>query len=92
MQAYSQALSSISQSNLAESMSQILLIVGLFMIHMVPEISGFLIAAIAGGVMSKSDNEGEVDRESLQDVFKDALMLLLIACLLILVAASLRSM
>ncbi|PIN86910.1 hypothetical protein COV19_02790 [Candidatus Woesearchaeota archaeon CG10_big_fil_rev_8_21_14_0_10_44_13] len=75
---------------LAQKVSQISLIVGLFMIHMVPEISGFLIAAIAGGVLSKAILREKWSSGHFKNVFKDALMLLVIACMLIVVAAFLE--
>lgn len=75
---------------LAQKTSQIFLITGLFMIHMVPEISGFLIAAMAGGVLSKAIMKERWAGKNFKNVFKDALMLLLIACALILVAAFLE--
>ena len=61
-----------------------------FLIHLLPEISGFMIAAIAGGVVSKAvlyEKKGSV---AFRNVFKDAAMLMLIAIGLVLVAAILE--
>lgn len=75
---------------LAQKISEIFLIVGLFMIHMVPEISGFLLAAIAGGVLSKAIMKEKWTSHEFRNVIKDAVMLLVISCVLILVAAFLE--
>lgn len=75
---------------LADKTSQVFLIIGMFMIHMVPEISGFLLAAIAGGVLSKALLRERWSSEHFRNVFKDAFMLLIMATLLILIAAFLE--
>ena len=46
---------------------------------MVPEVSGFLIAAIAGGVVSKAVLTEKKGSKAFRNVFKDATMLMLIA-------------
>jgi uncharacterized membrane protein SpoIIM required for sporulation len=61
-----------------------------FMVHLVPEMSGFLIAAIAGGVVSKAvlyEKKGSV---AFRNVFKDATMLMLMAVGLVLLSAVLE--
>jgi len=75
---------------LAETIKEIFMIIGLFMIHMVPEISGFLIAAIAGGVLSKALMAEKWSSQRFRNVIKDSLMLLVIASVLIVVAAFLE--
>jgi uncharacterized membrane protein SpoIIM required for sporulation len=61
-----------------------------FLIHLLPEISGFLIAAIAGGVVSKAIMKEKRGSKAFKNVFKDATMLMLIAIGLVLVAAILE--
>lgn len=75
---------------LSDKASQTFIIMGFFMIHMVPEISGFLLAAIAGGVLSKALTRERVASDNFRNVFKDALLLLLIACALVTLAAFLE--
>ncbi|MFO8016013.1 MAG: stage II sporulation protein M [Candidatus Woesearchaeota archaeon] len=75
---------------IAKEIGHVFLITGLFMIHMVPEIAGFLIAAIAGGVLSKALVGERWKSERFRNVFKDSLMLLVIACALVLAAAFLE--
>ncbi|MFC1740925.1 stage II sporulation protein M [Nanoarchaeota archaeon] len=50
-----------------------------FLIHMIPEVSGFLIAAIAGGVVSKAVLTEKKGSKAFRNVFKDATILMLIA-------------
>lgn len=61
-----------------------------FLIHLIPEISGFLIAAIAGGVISKAILHEEKGSKAFKNVFKDATVLILIAVGLVLLAAVLE--
>lgn len=62
----------------------------LFMIHLIPEISGFLIAAIAGGVVSKAVLHEKKGSAHFRNVFKDAMVLMLIAVGLVLLSAILE--
>lgn len=62
----------------------------LFMIHMVPEIAGFLVAAIAGGVASRAIVKEKVGSTGFRNVMKDALILLVIAAGLIVIGAFLE--
>lgn len=77
-------------SYLADKLSKVLLIIGMFMIHMVPEMSGFLLAAVAGGVLSKALLKERFGSKGFRNVLKDAVMLLILACCLILLAAFLE--
>jgi uncharacterized membrane protein SpoIIM required for sporulation len=61
-----------------------------FLIHLLPEISGFLMAAIAGGVVSKALLHEKKGSLASRNVFKDATMLMLIAIGLILLGALLE--
>ncbi len=62
----------------------------LFLIHLIPELSGFLIAAIAGGVISRAIMKEKFGSKGFQNVMKDALILLLISAGLIIIAAFLE--
>jgi uncharacterized membrane protein SpoIIM required for sporulation len=61
-----------------------------FLIHLVPEVSGFMIAAIAGGVVSKAVLYEKKGSKAFCNVFKDATMLMLIAIGLVLVSVLLE--
>jgi len=61
-----------------------------FMIHLLPEVSGFLVAAIAGGVVSKAVMAEKMGSNESKNVFKDATILMLIAIALVLVGALLE--
>lgn len=62
----------------------------IFLIHLIPEISGFLLAAIAGGVVSRALYREHFMSKGFKNVMKDALVLLLISAGLIIVAAFLE--
>jgi len=63
---------------------------GLFLIHLIPELSGFLIAAIAGGVISRAIMHERFRSRGFRNVMKDALVLFLIAVGFIIVGALLE--
>jgi len=63
---------------------------GFLMVHLLPEVSGFLIAAIAGGVVSKAVLYERKGSKAFKNVFKDATVLMLIAVGLVLVSAVLE--
>ncbi len=63
---------------------------GFFLIHLLPEISGFMLAAIAGGVVSKAIMHEKKGSKAFKNVFKDATLLMLIAIALVLLAAVLE--
>lgn len=60
------------------------------LIHLVPEISGFLLAAIAGGVISKALTRERFGSDKFRNVVKDATVLFLISVVLIVLAAFLE--
>ncbi len=66
-------------------------ILAIFCIHMVPELAGFLLAAIAGGVISKAVMNEKIFSEQFRNVMKDALVLFLMAAVIIVIAAFLES-
>ena len=65
-------------------------ITSLFLIHMVPEIDGFLTAAIECGIVSIAIMKEKVGSDGFRNVMKDALVLLLIAAGLIIIGAFLE--
>jgi len=65
-------------------------LLGLFLIHLIPELSGFLVAAIAGGVVSRAIMHERFRSRGFANVMKDALVLFLIAVSLIVVGALLE--
>ncbi len=76
--------------SLADNFMQGLQVFGFFLIHMIPEVSGFLLAAIAGGVVSKAVFEEKKGSKAFRNVFKDATVLMLIAIELVFVATVLE--
>ncbi len=65
-------------------------IILIFGLHLIPEMAGFIIAAIAGGVISKAILTERFGTEGFKNVARDALYLFLVACVLIVVAAFLE--
>ncbi len=66
-------------------------IFGIFLVHMIPELAGFLFAAIAGGVVSKALLQERFGSERYMNVSKDSTFILLIAIILIILAAFLET-
>jgi hypothetical protein len=60
------------------------------LIHLIPEMAGFLLAAIAGGVISKAFAREKFKSLQFSNVAKDATMMLVISCGLIILAAALE--
>lgn len=75
---------------LSQKFAHALSIFGVFLIHMIPEISGFLLAAIAGGVISKAILAEKFGSKGFKNVVKDGTVLLLMACGLTVIAAFLE--
>ncbi|MFC1754561.1 stage II sporulation protein M [Thermoproteota archaeon] len=61
-----------------------------FLIHLIPEVAGFLLAAIAGGVVSKAVVSEKKGTKEFKNVIKDATLMLLIAFAFIVVGAILE--
>jgi len=59
-------------------------------IHFLPEVFGFLLAAMAGGVISKAITKEKFGTDKFKNVVKDGTVLLLISLAVILVAAGLE--
>ncbi|MBD3259804.1 hypothetical protein GF371_04215 [Candidatus Woesearchaeota archaeon] len=62
----------------------------LFFIHMIPEVGGFLLAAIAGGVLSYAFYREKFMGKPFKNVARDSLILLLIAVGLVILGAFLE--
>ncbi len=56
-------------------------------IHIIPEVFGFLLAALAGGVISKGFFKEKVGTNTFQNVIKDGTVLLILSILVIIIAA-----
>ncbi len=76
---------------LAISVMQGLYVFLTFLIHLVPEISGFLLAALAGGVISKAVIKEKRNSVAFRNVFKDATILITMAFLFIVLSAFLET-
>jgi len=62
----------------------------LFLIHLVPELTGFFMASIAGAVMSRALFRENLLSERFSNVARDSLVILLISALLIVIAGFLE--
>ena len=82
---------SVTISNISKGVNHSLALWGIFSLYIVPEIGGFLLAAIAGGVVSKAVLSEQFLSESFKNVLRDALVLLLCSLLLLLLAAVLEA-
>ncbi len=72
---------------LSSNFAKAVQLIAVFSLHLIPEMMGFIIAAIAGGVMSKAILVEHVGTQEFKNVVHDSLYLFLIACVLILIAA-----
>ena len=77
-------------NNLAKSFIQMLPLLGAFFVYSIPEVSGFLLAAIAGAVVSKAVIQEKLGSDHFRNVFKDATILLVISFIIIIIAALLE--
>ncbi|MBI4150214.1 stage II sporulation protein M [Candidatus Woesearchaeota archaeon] len=75
---------------LARVSGDAIVIFGFFSIHLVPEVAGFLTAAIAGGVVSKAILTEKVFSEGFKNVVRDAIALLLLSMVFIMLGAVLE--
>ncbi len=70
--------------------SDALAVIGFFSIHLIPEVLGFLIAAIAGGVVSKAIMTETFMSPGFKNVIRDAVLLLLLSTVFIAIGATLE--
>jgi uncharacterized membrane protein SpoIIM required for sporulation len=66
-------------------------IFGIFLVHLVPELFGFMLAAIAGGVVSKALMKEKFRSEPFKNIMKDASVLFLLSAAFIILAAFLET-
>jgi hypothetical protein len=63
---------------------------GIFLLHLIPEVSAYLISAIAGGILSKAFIREKFGSEKFWRVIGDAVKLLTVAFLILLLAAGIE--
>ncbi|MEW5896744.1 MAG: hypothetical protein AB1668_03570 [Nanoarchaeota archaeon] len=78
-------------SNISRSINHSIALFGIFSIYIIPELAGFLLAAIAGGVVSKAVLSEKFLSPTFRNVTRDAFVLLLISFAFLLAAAFLES-
>ncbi|MBI5398906.1 stage II sporulation protein M [Candidatus Woesearchaeota archaeon] len=76
---------------ITQTLGEKILALLLFMVHLLPELSAFLVAAIAGGVVSKALIKESRHSLEFRNVFKDSTMLIAIAAGLLLIGAFLET-
>jgi len=75
---------------LAKLPTDALAVIGFFSIHLIPEVLGFLLAAIAGGVVSKAMLTEKLSGPGFTNVLRDAMILLLLSACFIAIGAVLE--
>ncbi|MCK4588941.1 MAG: stage II sporulation protein M [Nanoarchaeota archaeon] len=78
-------------NNLSRGVPQAMGLLGAFSLHLIPEVFGFLVAAIAGGVVSRALIKEKLKGKGFSNVVKDATLLLLVSFAVLLVAAALEA-
>ncbi|MBS3127052.1 hypothetical protein J4228_02710 [Candidatus Woesearchaeota archaeon] len=78
-------------TNISTGMQHSLVLGGIFLIYVIPEVAGFLLAAIAGGVVSKAVVLETFMSFQFRNVLRDAVVLLFFSFALLFVAAFLES-
>lgn len=81
---------SLSLNNISTGVNHAVALLGAFSLYIIPEIAGFLLAAIAGGVISKAVIVEQWMSESFRNVVKDGFVLLIMAFVLLLLSAFLE--
>jgi len=81
----------ISLQNIGRGVNHALGLIGTFAIYFFPEVAGFLLAGIAGGVISKAVIVEKWGSKNFQNVLRDASILLLVSVLFLLIAGLLES-
>ena len=66
-------------------------ILGIFLVHMIPELFGFLLAAAAGGVFSKAVMREKFLSKQFKNVVKDSFTIFIISLIIIVIAALLET-
>ena len=60
---------------------------GIMLFHLIPEVTGYLLAAIAGGVLSHAFAREKIGSKNFKNVLKDSIVLLIAAIIFLVVAA-----
>ena len=82
---------SVTLRNISQGVNHNFALLGAFSLYIIPEISGFLLAAIAGGVVSKAVVVEQFLEAPFRNVVRDAFLLLLYSLLILLIAAFLEA-
>jgi len=77
--------------NISKGINHSFTLLGIFSLYIIPEIAGFLLAAIAGGLVSKAVITENFRSLAFKNVIRDATILLLLSFALLLFAAILES-
>ena len=75
----------------APAFSSKVAMLGIFMVHMLPELAGFILAAIAGGVLSKAITVERFGSLRFRNVALDAAIIFFLSAIVIAAAAALES-
>jgi len=78
-------------NNISKAAPHAVGILGAFSLHLIPEVFGFLLAALAGGILSRALIKEHWQSKSFQNVVKDATILLLFGFVVLLIAAFLEA-
>lgn len=81
----------VTLRNIGDSVNHSFALLGAFSIYVIPEIAGFLLAAIAGGVVSKAAVVEQFLGGNFRNVVRDAIVLLLWSFILLIISAFLES-
>jgi uncharacterized membrane protein SpoIIM required for sporulation len=81
----------ITLQNISRGVNHSIGLLGAFSVYVIPEIGGFLLAGIAGGVVSKALVTEGFMTPGFRNVLRDAMSLLLVAFVMLIVAAFLES-
>lgn len=78
-------------NNLSRGAPHALGLLGAFSLHLIPEVFGFLLAAIAGGVISRALIAEKLKSDALRNVIKDAAVLFLLGFAVLIISALLEA-
>lgn len=81
----------LSLQNISKGINNALALIGAFSIYFLPEVAGFLLAGLAGGIISKAVIVENWGSKQFRNVLRDASVLLLVSFLFLLVAGLLES-
>jgi uncharacterized membrane protein SpoIIM required for sporulation len=77
-------------NNVSKGVPHALGLLGAFSIHLIPEVFGFLVAAIAGGILSRALINEKFGGKGMRNVIKDVTILMIISFVILLIAAFLE--